>query len=946
MSNQSPACIPCGVRTFRRNTYFNGKLLVERDFNDEQVYLVGKDWLHNSLLHGLGTVCGLKVTAHPNPECQGMYVVIEPGVALDCCGREIIVSDKVLVPLLDLISAEEVTVDATGTYDLFISLCYQEVLEEKIPVILPDCDCADANQAYNRIRESYKLHLFSQPAGARPPVQPPLNARLDWLHTITLPRQSPRAVAVDDQLQQLYIAIQAIAPDEEETDLQARLYAFRTDTHDLITAVNGGSAPTDLALSLLGDRIYLATTMLQGEGDAGPVIAVYREASIRAQPEPANTIPLDGPARLVVSPLTGALFALVLDNGAGQAQLLRWADDAIRDWLNGVTPSLTPNGTLTFDSTLDGRNGATMVTMTLDGRYLFIADATTNSLRVVEVATFTELTPAVTSHGQPLAVATSRDSTFLYVLWAGAGGNAGQALLSRYELDTSLGSLLLREDGRGGRWPGTPIDLSLAPNERWAYVLQVSDDGQGQVQAVDIDQIAGPGAEPVDARGTREPVSGAVRFQRLAVLGSRLYVAAEDEATNIQPERGLVAILNVEEAACDDVFTQALEGCPACNNGEGENHCVVVAHLPKYRQGARVKNASDASADDVMIDNLTHRQLVPSTTNIVEVIRCMLEQGLAEGVPGPRGPAGEQGLHGETGPRGPGITAVMVSTLEAGSSATATLEPIAGDPEGDQRLQLNVPRGDTGVRGPGITAVTVTTLAAGSSATATLEPIAGDPEGDQRLQLGIPRGEQGPPGPGDDPTLTHIVGLSWAHNATLTVNAMQHLLIDPNLSNVTDPRRDGLGLVIAFDNEVNIGTILQPADPENPQAPLTSEVFQLFARVLDRQQGLLCECLIPEARYQPVEVTSVEDTGRITEIVPRPGLESAKAVRLVFDGVPPVFDTTQLFLRVVFRADFALDTNGSAVDGNNIGGLVPQRPSGNGRQGDDFISWFFAMNVD
>jgi len=44
--------------------------------------------------------------------------------------------------------------------------------------------------------------------------------------------------------------------------------------------------------------------------------------------------------------------------------------------------------------------------------------------------------------------------------------------------------------------------------------------------------------------------------------------------------------------------------------------------------------------------------------------------------------------------------------------------------------------------------------------------------------------------------------------------------------------------------------------------------------------------------------------------------------------------------RVLFRADFALDVEGRAVDGNHIGGGVPARPSGNGREGGTFESWF------
>ena len=84
-------CVECEVPQLARNHYFTGKLLVERDFTDEQRYFVGKDRRHNQYLHGRGTVCGLKVVEHPNPACRSKYVVVRPGYAIDCCGREIIV---------------------------------------------------------------------------------------------------------------------------------------------------------------------------------------------------------------------------------------------------------------------------------------------------------------------------------------------------------------------------------------------------------------------------------------------------------------------------------------------------------------------------------------------------------------------------------------------------------------------------------------------------------------------------------------------------------------------------------------------------------------------------------------------------------------------------------------------------------------------------------------
>src|SRR5690606_37870294 len=222
----------------------------------------------------------------------------------------------------------------------------------------------------------------------------------------------------------------------------------------------------------------------------------------------------------------------------------------------------------------------------------------------------------------------------------GQNADADNGFLTRHRIDTA-GAFALVTDERVGRWAGDVQDMALAPRERWAYVLQL-DGGRTHVHALVVDNFDSPsGANPFDPRVVREPVSGAARFERLALSGGRLYVASDDDATEVQPERGLVAVLDVKEDACDQLFEEAIESCPACGGAE-DDHCVVLAHIPNYRAGARVVPAAEATPTDNVLDNITHRPLVPSTNTIVEVIRCLLEQGLAEGVPGPRGPAGEQ----------------------------------------------------------------------------------------------------------------------------------------------------------------------------------------------------------------------------------------------------------------------------------------------------------------
>jgi hypothetical protein len=106
-----------------RPHYFSGQLLQAEDLREEQDYLLDRIRSHNRL-HGHGTVCGLAVEATEPPSGR---VVVGPGVALDCCGREIVVRKRIE---LDLTAAK------TGL--LFVTLAYGE--EEAAPIPTDDPD--------------------------------------------------------------------------------------------------------------------------------------------------------------------------------------------------------------------------------------------------------------------------------------------------------------------------------------------------------------------------------------------------------------------------------------------------------------------------------------------------------------------------------------------------------------------------------------------------------------------------------------------------------------------------------------------------------------------------------------------------------------------------------------------------------------------------------------
>jgi hypothetical protein len=170
-------CVPCAIPPFCRSNYYRGKLLTERDFRDEQRYFADKARLHNLALHGWGIVCGLAV--RPHPHCPQLRVVVEPGLAIDTCGREIRVlegTDLLLpqpppkttpdddCPPDDPTGKPHVHSDTCGCegpppVDLYICVRYSECDTELTPAPFDECGCGSDSQQANRICEGYELEL-------------------------------------------------------------------------------------------------------------------------------------------------------------------------------------------------------------------------------------------------------------------------------------------------------------------------------------------------------------------------------------------------------------------------------------------------------------------------------------------------------------------------------------------------------------------------------------------------------------------------------------------------------------------------------------------------------------------------------------------------------------------------------------------------------------------
>jgi hypothetical protein len=178
-----------------RNRYFYGKLLDVFHFELEQNYFNNKRWLLNRVVTGYGVVCGLNVSLGSD----GQSVVVSPGVAIDKCGREIILCQQsescplpppTAPPAAPAPTAApgqptggSTTGTGTGTQPTqptppappaattmngdcsetsgnycHLCICYHECLTDPSPTLGGDCDCQPACTP-GAVRERYCLKI-------------------------------------------------------------------------------------------------------------------------------------------------------------------------------------------------------------------------------------------------------------------------------------------------------------------------------------------------------------------------------------------------------------------------------------------------------------------------------------------------------------------------------------------------------------------------------------------------------------------------------------------------------------------------------------------------------------------------------------------------------------------------------------------------------------------
>jgi hypothetical protein len=173
--------------TFARNLYFYGKLLSLSDFQMEQSYFVNKQRLINRLIHGAGVICGLVTSKATDPSSE---IRISAGVALDSCGREIV------VPSLKPIDLKKYLPSSTmGSVKVFLgyNACLSDGRQK-----LPETNSCTSDCCYSTLTESYRVVLNVNGAG---PISTGENPQGDNVYVSGIPAATGSPAAAGPALQ-------------------------------------------------------------------------------------------------------------------------------------------------------------------------------------------------------------------------------------------------------------------------------------------------------------------------------------------------------------------------------------------------------------------------------------------------------------------------------------------------------------------------------------------------------------------------------------------------------------------------------------------------------------------------------------------------------------------------------------------------------------------------
>src|SRR6266404_2106486 len=168
-----------------------GLLLDEVRLKKEKVYFNQKRWMLNRLVLGTGVVCGLNVLIDPQ---NSSMVIVQPGIALDGLGREIVVPGPDPVSINPLQLTDDSGNPSGNAQQGVVEIClaYAESLVDPVPMLVADCEHS-GKCACSTVREGF--HLLVRQADTNEPLAPACT-----LGTFPLPANGALQAILSDRI--------------------------------------------------------------------------------------------------------------------------------------------------------------------------------------------------------------------------------------------------------------------------------------------------------------------------------------------------------------------------------------------------------------------------------------------------------------------------------------------------------------------------------------------------------------------------------------------------------------------------------------------------------------------------------------------------------------------------------------------------------------------------
>lgn len=621
-------CQSCTAESYTRNYYFTGKLMVERDFTDEQRYFREKIRLHHQRLHGTGVVCGLQISAHKEP-CDDRYVVLQPGSAVDCCGKDILVAESEIIDLYAFPAMQELLgnqpakggepVDPdtgvdTNTHTLQLCISYRECPTEDIPVLYDECGCDDTQCAPNRILESCQIDLLIDPQVTPQRVHQP---KLDWDSTVNVAHAEQ--VYLHESTQRLYVMT---------ADDAGLLYQISTDNFSIEASFALGQRGLALATNDAGTELYVVVANSGGMADGDAELWVFDVTDTNLASGKVRGVPINN---------SDSSTASMVRLGDGRLLVLFHSDGRLRLWGEGLAMPMEPV------SQLDHGVDLNALAVGSDGSTVYSAEPGSTNIHTFD-CNADDFNPKIIASTENVFMVVPVISSGPDVLSVLDADNSSLRVIDPAENGSLIGSIALAH---------RPVAVAMSKGGHWAYVLVVDGD-DSYLQSVNLQSLR---QGNVVAASTVMPVGDASQGVIITASADRLFVPYIDNPA--VDNAGGLAVIDISEANCRDLLWP--EDCPSCETPD----CLVLATIENYRPGFRLLDmpvpAPDPSEDLgnglSRINNQLGRIRLPSTQAVAEALGCLLENCCGGtnggGEQGPPGPRGEQGPPGPEGPEGP-----------------------------------------------------------------------------------------------------------------------------------------------------------------------------------------------------------------------------------------------------------------------------------------------------